>query len=92
MSGKNTKRKSRKSGTDWKYLADDSDKGIDFSDIPKLDSGFWEKAKIRIPRGKDSVTIRIDHDVLEWFKKSGKGYQTKINALLRSFMEHATKS
>jgi uncharacterized protein (DUF4415 family) len=39
-----------------------------------------------MPHHKDSVTLRLDHDVLEWFKKQGKGYQTKINAILRIFV------
>jgi uncharacterized protein (DUF4415 family) len=39
-----------------------------------------------VPR-KEQLTLRIDSDVLEWFRKQGQGYQTKINALLRAYME-----
>ena len=91
MKGQGTLRRSRKSGTDWGFLASDSDKGIDFSDIPKLGPDFWKKATVRIPRAKDTVTIRLDHDVLQWFKRQGKGYQTRINAVLRSYVQHADK-
>jgi len=86
MNAKNSK---KCSGTDWAYLATDSDEGIDFSDIPKLDADFWKNAKLRMPQNKDSVTIRLDHDVLVWFREMGRGYQTKINAVLRSYMKSA---
>jgi len=85
----NAKNSSKRSGTDWEYLAADSDEGIDFSDIPKLGSDFWKKAKLRMPQKKESVTIRLDHDVLEWFRGMGRGYQAKINAVLRSYMKSA---
>ena len=86
MNAKNSK---KRSGTDWAYLATDSDEGIDFSDIPKLGSDFWKNAKPRMPQKNDSVTIRLDHDVLVWFRDMGRGYQTKINAVLRSYMKSA---
>ena len=82
----NVKHSNKRSKTDWAYLAADSDEGIDFSDIPKLGSDFWENAKLRMPQKKDSVTIRLDHDILIWFRGPGRGYQTKINAVLRSYM------
>jgi len=40
-----------------------------------------------MPRTKPAITIRLDPDVLEWFKAQGKGYQTRINAILRLYME-----
>ncbi len=85
----NEKNSKKPSGTDWAYLATDSDEGIDFSDIPKLGPDFWKNAKLRMPQKKDSVTIRLDHDVLVWFRDMGRGYQTKINAVLRSYMKSA---
>jgi uncharacterized protein (DUF4415 family) len=63
------------------------DNEIDYSDIPELDDNFFKEAKLLIPKAKDSVTLRLDHDVLVWFKKQGKGYQTKINAILKLFMK-----
>ncbi len=82
----NAKNLDKNSGTDWDYLSSDSDEDIDFSDIPKLGSDFWKNAKLRMPQTKDSVTIRLDHDVLTWFRGMGRGYQTKINAILKSYM------
>jgi uncharacterized protein (DUF4415 family) len=76
----------KKSRTDWERLAELDDKSIDTSDIPELDDAFFEKAELRVP-AKQPVTLRIDEDVLAWFKSQGKGYQTRINKLLRGYME-----
>jgi len=76
----------KKSDTDWKRLGAMSDRDIDFSDIPELDEAFFEEAEWR-PPNKQPVTIRLDADVLEWFRKQGPGYQTRINRLLRRYME-----
>jgi len=62
------------------------DADIDFSDIPKLDKSFWKNAKLTLPIPKDRLTIRVDHDVVEWLRNQGSGYQTRINAILRSYM------
>lgn len=70
-----------------KEIAALSDDDIDRSDIPELDDAFWAKAKVIEPRTKQAVTIRYDHDVLEWFKAQGKGYQTRMNAVLRAYVE-----
>lgn len=74
------------SKTDWKRLTEMDDEAIDTSDIPELDDDFFEEAELRLP-AKQPVTLRIDEDVLEWFKSQGKGYQTRINKLLRQYME-----
>ncbi|MFT5367143.1 MAG: hypothetical protein ACI8V2_002101 [Candidatus Latescibacterota bacterium] len=63
------------------------DSDIDYSDIAELGPEFWENAKIIFPQSKKAVTIRIDSDVLDWFKKRGKGYQSRMNAVLRSYMK-----
>jgi uncharacterized protein (DUF4415 family) len=47
----------------------------------------WGKAQIGIPEPKAQLTLRIDRDVLDWFKGQGRGYQTRMNAVLRSFVE-----
>ena len=47
----------------------------------------WTQAVTGIPAPKDHINIRIDHDVLEWFKSHGKGYQTLMNNVLRAFVE-----
>ena len=77
----------RTSKTDWKRLAEQDDESVDTSDIPELDDDFFEKAELRVPE-KKPVTLRIDEDVLEWFKSQGKGYHTRINKLLRQYMEN----
>ena len=75
------------SGTDWERLERMTDDEIDTSDIPPLEPEFWENAVLQIPQKKQPVTIRLDADVLTWFKSQGKGYQTRINAVLRTYME-----
>ncbi|BCQ58469.1 MULTISPECIES: BrnA antitoxin family protein [Pseudomonas] len=72
--------------TDWDRLAKTDDQGIDTSDIPELDDDFFRRAEVHLP-GKKAVTIRLDADVLEWFKGQGAGYQTRINQLLRQYMQ-----
>jgi uncharacterized protein (DUF4415 family) len=75
-----------KGKTDLKRLRTMRDVEIDYSDIPRLGKSFWNEAKLVLPEPKDRLTIRIDHDVVEWLKKQGSGYQTRINAILRSYM------
>lgn len=69
-------------------LAAMPDEAIDFSDIPPLTEEFWKNA-VRNPfyrPHKQATTVRIDVDVLAWLRSKGKGYQTKINAILREAM------
>jgi uncharacterized protein (DUF4415 family) len=49
----------------------------------------WSKAVLVMPRRKEAISIRLDEDVLSYFKSLGSGYQTRINAVLRHFMEQA---
>ena len=74
------------SKTDWSRLANMEDKDIDTSDIAELDEDFFRNAQLRLP-AKKTVTIRLDADVLDWFKGQGAGYQTRINQLLRHYMQ-----
>lgn len=62
------------------------DEDVDYSDIAELDETFFQNADLRLPR-KKAVTIRLDADVLDWFKRQGRGYQTRINKLLRAYMQ-----
>jgi uncharacterized protein (DUF4415 family) len=66
-----------------------TDEEIDYSEIPEQDEEFFRNAVIVqwIPEPKSTITMRIDRDVLDWFKKQGRGYQTRVNALLRAYME-----
>jgi uncharacterized protein (DUF4415 family) len=63
------------------------DAEIDYSDIPPLDKSFFTKATEAWPPTKQQLTIRIDADVLKWLKAHGRGYQTRINRILRIAME-----
>ena len=63
------------------------DGDINYSQIPELDEGFFKKARVVVPPGKKQLTIRLDEDVLEWLKGQGKGYQSRINAILRAYYE-----
>jgi uncharacterized protein (DUF4415 family) len=60
---------------------------VDYSDIPPLGDEFFANAKAAWPPAKQQLTIRLDMDVLDWLKASGRGYQTRINRILRSAME-----
>jgi uncharacterized protein (DUF4415 family) len=64
-----------------------TDAEIDYSDIPPLDKSFFAKATEVWPPAKQQLTIRLDADVLAWLKANGRGYQTRINRILRSAME-----
>ncbi len=63
------------------------DEDIDYSDIPELDDDFWAKAKVVMPKAKEQISIKVDREVLAYFRKDGPGYQTRINAVLKSFVE-----
>ncbi|MDR2154094.1 MAG: BrnA antitoxin family protein [Burkholderiaceae bacterium] len=62
------------------------DDQIDFSDIPPLPDTGWVKA-VDFPHTKKQITLRIDQDVLDFFRHTGSRYQTRINAVLRSYVE-----
>jgi uncharacterized protein (DUF4415 family) len=61
-----------------------TDKDIDYSDIPALDNSFFTRPTVEWPPVKQQVTVRLDKDVLDWLKAYGKGYQTRINRILRA--------
>ena len=63
------------------------DSDIDYSDIPALDKSFYKRATEAWPPTKQQLTIRLDTDVLRWLKAHGRGYQTRINHILRAAME-----
>ena len=77
----------KRSRTNWAKIDTLKDGKIDFSDIPELGKAFFKRALLRLPEPKTAVTIRLDRQVLNWFKTKGPGYQTRINALLRAYME-----
>lgn len=67
-------------------LAALSDEEIDCTDIPELDDNFFRNARLVAPVRKKQITMRLDEDILDWFKASGKGYQTRMNAVLRAYV------
>ena len=66
-------------------LAQVKDEDIDYSDIPELDETFWKNARVVAPDGTQQVTLRVKKSVLETYKATGKGYQTRMNAVLESY-------
>ncbi len=84
MSNKRTK-------SDLKRIDQMTDESINYSDIPEVDAAFLATARIVVPPGKKQVTIRLDSDVLAWLKEQGRGYQTRINAILRAYYEAHAK-
>jgi uncharacterized protein (DUF4415 family) len=69
-------------------LAERPDSEIDFSEIPPLKDSFWKNA-VRNPfyrPVKQQLTVRLDSDVVAWLRQQGKGYQTRLNGVLRDAM------
>jgi uncharacterized protein (DUF4415 family) len=53
---------------------------------PEVDTAWFKSARVVMPEPKQPVSLRLDRDVMEWFKRQGKGYQTRINAVLRAYV------
>jgi uncharacterized protein (DUF4415 family) len=87
----------RKGQTDWKRLDALTDEQIeesiakdpDWREFKDLD---WSDAVLVIPPKKKAISIRVDQDVLDYFKKQGAGYQRRMNAVLRSYMQQKSKN
>ena len=82
---------SKRSQTDWKRIDAMRDEDIDFSDIPPLTAEQFARAVVRVGLKpvppKQQITLRLDADVLDWFRARGAGCQTQINSLLRACMD-----
>ena len=52
---------------------------------------FWASAELVVPPPKEAISIRVDQDVLDWFRSLGRGYQTRMNMVLRGYMDHHNK-
>lgn len=86
-----------KSLTDWTYLDSLSDEEIersvsedpDWADFAAID---WSEARMVYPVNKSAISIRLDNDIIDFFKAGGKGYQSRINSVLRHFVTEHTKS
>jgi uncharacterized protein (DUF4415 family) len=91
MKEKRTGIASAKEGSNWKRLRALTDRQIRRAieadpDAQPTDVNFWKGAQVVMPKAKETITIRLDGDLLEWFRKQ-KGYQTRMNAVLRSYMQ-----
>ena len=97
MKEKNTVRYSlnnlpKDSQTDWERVKNMTEAEIEAAaasdvDAQPTDSAFWANAEVVMPQRKRAISLRVDSDVLEWFKSHGRGYQTRMNAVLRAYME-----
>lgn len=89
MKEKPTKRtyKHTMTASDWERFNNMTDDEIDTSDIPDLDEDFWKNARVVFPKKKKSIALRVDEDLLSWFKNEGRGYQSRMLAVLRSYMQ-----
>lgn len=89
--GKASSKASAKTLTNWKRLRSLSDREIRNAvdkdpEARRTDASFWKKAKVVLPKAKQTVTMRLDADLLKWLRRQ-KGYQTRINAVLRTYMD-----
>ena len=80
------------SQTDWARLDAMTEEDVErltTEDMAELgiDPDWMDHAKVVSPRPKERVTVRLDPDILEWLKAQGKGYQTRINAILRAYVD-----
>ncbi len=66
-------------------IAATTDRDIDFGEVPEMDDTFWRNARLTEPDRTQSVTLRVKKSVLEAYKAQGKGYQTRMNAVLESY-------
>lgn len=80
------------SRTDWERLQELSDEEIEAAvaedpDMMLLDEEWFQKAQFIVPTAeKKRITIRLDEDIIEYFKREGKGYQSRINAVLKAYV------
>jgi len=81
----------QQSQTNWKKIDAMEDKDINLSEFPEVSPEEFAKAVVRKGLkpvvGKTQITLRLDTDVLNWFKAQGQGYQTHINALLKAYKD-----
>ena len=69
-------------------IATVDDAAIDFDDIAQLDDAFWREAELVEPDRAEQITLRVKRSVLDHFRASGKGYQTRINRVLESYVRY----
>lgn len=98
MSATRTRRPSRSSSTEPRKRADlrrlrdvpeDEIQETSPEELANLPDDFWDEADVVVPVAKQAISIRVDEDVLQYFRSTGPGYQTRMNAVLRSYMKRA---
>lgn len=72
-------------------LAAVPDERIDYSEIPPLDDSFWDSAQLVMPDRTEQVTLRVKKSVLDAYRATGKGYQTRMNAVLETYAKTLRK-
>jgi uncharacterized protein (DUF4415 family) len=80
-------KKGMKDLTDWDRVRATTDDEIDYSNAPPVGPEFFANARPYWPTHKVSLGVRFDNDIVNWFKRQGPGYQTRMNAVLRIYME-----
>ena len=91
MSGDTTGKTAKpEPATDWRRLRGMTDEEVHAAviadpEIKPTDEAFWKAAHVVMPQSKKTVTMRLDADLLAWFRRE-RGYQTRINAILRAYM------
>lgn len=85
-------KKQRVIKSDLKRIDALKEQDIDYSDNPKTDATFWREAKVVFPHEKVHLSVRFDRDLVEWFRQKGTRYQTRMNAILRTYMEATRKA
>ena len=75
-----------------KQIAARREGDIDFSDIPELDETFWRNAELVEPDTTEQITMRVKRSVLDYFRAPGKGYQTRINRVVESYVRAQRES
>ena len=101
MSGRSTKKPTRRSQRPSRGRADlsrlrrmtDADvRRTSPPELAKLPESFWDEAELVVPNSKRAISLRLDEDVLDWFRRSGPRYQTRMNAVLRLYVKRMKRA
>jgi uncharacterized protein (DUF4415 family) len=74
------------SRTNLAKLQQKDDTNINYDDSPETSKKFWEDAEIFMPEHKVHLSVRLDEDIVHFFKQEGRGYQSRINAVLKAYV------
>ena len=72
--------------TDWDRLRREEEAGLEPKKDPEEGDFDWSRSQVTMPRPQQAISVRLDADVIDFFRAEGQGYQTRINAVLRSYM------